>query len=282
MNLKISRGEEARKLLVRYGATLKQFNEAEEISKKYDEDNPFSGGGAYSDAGWESNPTRRQNWALVAQKRAQVEIFEKEIKTLSLVLLQDAITSEPAPAQLGHEDYLIKYPFEIPSSIVDNFVSVLEGVTPGRLNAVQMKFENPLIIANLTRKLFNQDKTEKGRVFGYAVVCPQKDPQSTVIISDETTIQEEILALLPIGPNAQKNAVMFSLAANASSLFLEKYIHCRAELDRRDRLDAKKLTEVSPYLEGKGIYNGKEQASAEQEDQTQQRNPQNPAPETTE
>ena len=244
MNLKISRGEEVRKALVRYAVALQALEAAEKASEKYNEEHPFSGGGAYSDAGYINNPTRKALRRSIYDAKDTVEAHEKELRALALEALKDYDKSEKEEQRMTGEGYKVTYPFEIPQTIVDNFMAVLEGCTPSSMSAISMKFENPLVIDNLTRKLFSQEKTEKGRVFGYAVVRPEGRPISadtTVIVSSETPVREEIIALLPIGPNAQQNAVLFATANNAGSLFLQRYFEVREELDRRDRADAERL-----------------------------------------
>lgn len=256
MHLKISRGEEARKLLARYAVALQALEAAEKASDDYNEEHPFSGGGAYSDAGYESNPRRKELRGAAFRARDNVEAFQKELKALALEVLKDYEKTEKEEESAPGEKYLITYPFDIPENVSANFFEVLEGATPAAMNAVQMRFENPLVIDNLTRKLFSQEKVEKGRVFGYAVVCPEKKPVTddrTMIVSTETPVREEIIALLPIGPNAQKNAVLFATANNAGSLFLLKYFEVREELDRRDRRDAQRAKDEAQHIQAQDL-----------------------------
>ncbi len=146
------------------------------------------------------------------------------------------------------EGYLKTYAFDVGQELVDRYLDALQGSTPGKLGAAQLKFENPLVIENLTRTLFNQEKTQRGRVFAYAVVVGQKQAGVKVVTMNSTPQGEEVLALLPVGANAERNAVLFAMAGNVGHLFLTKFLECRAELDERDK-GAKARAEICAALD---------------------------------
>lgn len=227
MNLKISRGEQARVLLVRYAWTLKELSEVEAAAKKYDEENPFEGGGAYADAGWSNNPARRELWDTVSMRRKMIENFEREIRATAEFLLEDQLQAKPEAS--GN---VIKYQWEIDEQIVNQALTVLEGADKGAAKAVSLKFENPHVIEALTRKLFNQDRTASGRVFAYGVVRPEFKEAGASELQ-----RENILALLPISPTAYQDAIMYALSTNIVSLLLTSYLEARREIDRRDQLN---------------------------------------------
>lgn len=230
MNLKISRGEEARKFLVRYAFALSELEGAEKAAQKYDEENPFAGGGAYSSAGWENNATRRELWNEVSRLRSNVEASERELRALAAFLLEDARKDEPARTL----ERSISYPWEVDSATIEKALEVISGLAPGKRKAIQLRFENPNMITVLTSKLFSQGRVEKGRVFAYAVARENFDEASA-----PASQSEAILALLPISPEAEQEALLFANSSALLSLFAHAYLEAREEIERRDQLTTK-------------------------------------------